>query len=126
MMRTISVNRTSVTLRPDPARVLIRPFPPTSDERGFKIAALSLRATGEGHISSITFRTGFVDAACRISVNAPTRYNVEPEPVPNAAYEKRLFTRKLAELALTGDFSRQALDSLGDSFTLEELLAAMD
>src|SRR6201987_4937718 len=35
---------------------------------------LSLRATGEGHISSITFRTGFLDADGQISVNEPTRY----------------------------------------------------
>jgi len=28
---------------------------------------LSLRATGEGHISSITFRTGFLDAQGKIT-----------------------------------------------------------
>jgi hypothetical protein len=32
-----------------------------------------------------------------------------------------LFERKLEELALTGDFSRQVLQGLGNSFTLDEL-----
>src|SRR6266571_3359833 len=51
---------------------------------------LSLRATGEGHISSITFRTGFVDATNDICVriNPPTRFLSEPQQVPSAFYEK--------------------------------------
>jgi predicted GH43/DUF377 family glycosyl hydrolase len=85
---------------------------------------LSLRATGEGHISSITFRTGFLDAGGNITINEPTRYCLEPAQVPNASYEKGLFERKLRELGLAGDFTRQTLQSLGDAFTLEELRAA--
>jgi predicted GH43/DUF377 family glycosyl hydrolase len=82
---------------------------------------LSLRATGEGHISSITFRTGFLDANNNITINAPTRYCLEPAQVPNTSYEKGLFNRQLHELGLAGDFSREALQGLGDSFTLPEL-----
>src|SRR5436190_15363983 len=47
---------------------------------------LSLRATGEGHISSITFRTGVVDARGNIAINEPTRYCLEPDQVPNTSY----------------------------------------
>src|SRR5439155_18639711 len=75
---------------------------------------LSLRATGEGHISPITFHTGILDAHGNITINAPTRYCLEPTQVPNASYEKRLFERKLQELGLAGDFSQQALLALGD------------
>jgi len=82
---------------------------------------LSLRATGEGHISSITFRTGYLDDQGAITVNAPTRYSLEPAQVPNASYEKGLFARKLEELGLAGDFTRQVLEGLGDAFTLEDL-----
>jgi hypothetical protein len=55
---------------------------------------LSLRATGEGHISSITFRTGYLDADGNITINAPTRYCLEPAQVPNTSYEKALFNRQ--------------------------------
>ena len=86
---------------------------------------LSLRATGEGHISSITFRTGLLDARSKITITAPTRYCLEPEQVPNASYESSVFERKLRELGLVGDFSRQVLLGLGNSFTLDELQASL-
>jgi len=82
---------------------------------------LSLRATAEGHVSSITFRTGRLDANNNITIDAPARYSLEPMQVPNATYEKSLFERKLQELGLVGDFNREVLKSLGDAFTLEEL-----
>jgi len=82
---------------------------------------LSLRATAEGHISSITFRAGILDTNNNIKFDAPARYSLEPMQVPNATYEKRLFERKLQELGLAGDFNRQVLKGLGDAFTLEEL-----
>jgi predicted GH43/DUF377 family glycosyl hydrolase len=87
---------------------------------------LSLRATGEGHISSITFRTGLVDADGCVAINPPTRYCLEPTQIPNASYEKSIFARKLRELGLVDDFSRRMLTRLGDSFTLEELRAVIN
>lgn len=85
---------------------------------------LSLRATGEGHISSITFRTGTLDPESNIAINAPTRYSLEPAQIPSASYEKALFERKLRELGLVGDFTREALQQLGDFFSLDELRTA--
>ncbi len=82
---------------------------------------LSLRATGEGHISSIVFRTGMLDARDNIHVTPPKHYCVEPAQVPSESYEKGLFGRKLQELGLEGGFSRRALNALPDVFTLEEL-----
>src|SRR5438045_5797213 len=43
---------------------------------------LSLRATGEGHISSITFRSGTIDAMNKIRIDEPTRFVVAPDVVP--------------------------------------------
>src|SRR5579883_1031965 len=65
---------------------------------------LSLRATGEGHISSITFRTGVLDADANITLDAASRYSLEPALVPHAAYEKHVFERKLDELGLADGF----------------------
>jgi predicted GH43/DUF377 family glycosyl hydrolase len=86
---------------------------------------LSLRATGEGHISSITFRTGVLDAQCNITIDEPSRYCLEPAPVPNATFDKRQFEGKLSALGLAGGFSQQILRILGDSFTLGELQSSI-
>jgi len=102
---------------------------PHPDQTGLEPGALrfilSLRATGEGHISSITFRTGVLEAAGNITVNTPTRFCLEPAQVPNASYETSIFERKLQELGLIGDFSRQVLHGLGSNFTLDDLRAKL-
>ncbi len=82
---------------------------------------LSLRATAEGHVSSIVFRSGIVDADGSITMATPSRYCIEPLQAPNVSFEKPLFQRKLEELRLMGSFNRLALDGLPDNFTLEEL-----
>jgi len=87
---------------------------------------LSLRATGEGHLSSIVFRTAEVDSAGTLSVNPPTRYVTAAAPHPNAAFDKRLFERKLAELGLFDEFAGEILESVGASFTLAELRTCLD
>ena len=82
---------------------------------------VSLRATGEGHISSITFRSGVIDAENRILMDEPTRFVTAPELVPNALYEKALFQRKLAELGVNGPLTEQTIAALFDKFTLRDL-----
>jgi predicted GH43/DUF377 family glycosyl hydrolase len=82
---------------------------------------LSLRATGEGHLSSITFRSGLVDAQNQIYVEDPSRFVTAPEAVPYARYEKNLFHRKLFELGLATRFADRVLAELGDSFNMEQL-----
>jgi predicted GH43/DUF377 family glycosyl hydrolase len=86
---------------------------------------LSLRATGEGHISSITFRCGTIDAGNRIRMDEPTRFVTAPELVPNMLYDKTLFFRKLVELGVDGPFANLALSTLNEQFTLGELQAAI-
>jgi predicted GH43/DUF377 family glycosyl hydrolase len=86
---------------------------------------LSLRATAEGHVSSIVFRSGIVDADGSITMATPSRYCIEPLQAPNVSFEKPLFQRKLEELRLMGSFNRLALDGLPDNFTLEELTGAL-
>jgi predicted GH43/DUF377 family glycosyl hydrolase len=87
---------------------------------------LSLRATGEGHISSITFRTGIIHADHRIEVAVPSGFLTEPRQVPNPLYDKALFARKLFELGLTSEFTRRVMSKLGESFALEELRGSLE
>ncbi len=87
---------------------------------------MSLRATGEGHISSITFRSGVIHADLRIEVLPPGKFLVEPQKIANVHYEKPLFTRKLSELGLTGEFTRRVMNRLGETFELEELRSSLN
>lgn len=87
---------------------------------------LSLRATGEGHISSVTFRTGTIHSDNRIEVQSPTGFLTEPRQFPNPQYEKPLFGRKLFELGLTCEFARRVMNKLGESFTLGELRISLN
>lgn len=102
---------------------------PHPDQTGLPAGALrfvlSLRATGEGHISSITFRTGIIHADHRIEVCTPTGFLTEPRQIPNPIYEKGLFGRKLVELGLTGEITQRVMNKVGDSFTLEELRVSL-
>jgi predicted GH43/DUF377 family glycosyl hydrolase len=82
---------------------------------------LSLRATGEGHISSITFRSGVIDADNQIRMDEPTRFVAAPEVVLNALYDKALFYRKLTELGINGPMTEQVMSALGEHFTLDDL-----
>jgi predicted GH43/DUF377 family glycosyl hydrolase len=102
---------------------------PHPDQTGLTSGALrfilSLRATGEGHISSITFRTGVIHPDQRIEVDKPGNFLTEPSQIPNPQYEKGLFGRKLSELGLAGEFTRRVMNKLGDSFSLDELRASL-
>lgn len=82
---------------------------------------LSLRATGEGHISSIAFRVGTVSASNRITMTPPAPYTTEPERVPNAAYDRALFERMLGELGVLNAFGRGVIERLPEAFTLDDL-----
>jgi predicted GH43/DUF377 family glycosyl hydrolase len=100
----------------------IVPHPDQSDvPRGALRFILSLRATGEGHISSITFRTGTVSAQNRITLTPPVPFVTEPARVPNAAYDKNLFAGKLQEAGVKNDFCQRVLDKLPDAFILDDL-----
>jgi predicted GH43/DUF377 family glycosyl hydrolase len=105
----------------------IVPHPDQSDlPLGALRFVLSLRATGEGHISSITFRTGVIHAGHRIEVLPAAGFLTEPRQIPNPSYDKALFERKLFELGLNNEFTIRAMDKFGESFGLEELRASLE
>jgi predicted GH43/DUF377 family glycosyl hydrolase len=110
---------------PESAALFNPSIVPHPDQSGLPKGALrfilSLRATGEGHISSITFRVGVVSARHRVTLTAPVEFATEPEHVPNVAYDKALFARKLQELGMQNKFCRGVLERLNDSFTMKEL-----
>jgi predicted GH43/DUF377 family glycosyl hydrolase len=98
---------------------------PHPDQSGLPKGSLrfimSLRATGEGHISSIAFRMGVIDTECRISIEHPTRFVVTPDTTENSSFDKSLFKQKLYEIGLLNGLSEAVLSELDDTFTLEQL-----
>jgi predicted GH43/DUF377 family glycosyl hydrolase len=85
---------------------------------------ISLRAVGEGHLSSIEFRTGLIGADMAISLDPPALH-AETGRRAGAAYDKGFFEAKLGELGALNHFARTVLASLGPSFTMQELEGAL-
>ena len=83
--------------------------------------ALSLRATGEGHISSITFRTGTIDKQGKILMDTPSRFVTTPDHIPPTSYNKGIFWHQLQEMGLVDTIAETILKTLHDSFTVDEL-----
>lgn len=89
---------------------------------GSKRIIISFRATGEGHISSIVFRSAIIDKQNNIAI-APTGKMLEsPEHIKNHVYHKKSFRKKLEEMQ---DCNSRAypvmMEKLTDTFTYEEL-----
>lgn len=84
---------------------------------------LSLRATGEGHISSITFRSGILTEAGDVRLDPVSRYVLQPRPQPAARYDLPTFRRKLRELGVEPDAVTTCTRELPQTFVLEELYA---
>src|SRR5947209_8019036 len=82
---------------------------------------LSLRSTGEGHISSIQFRTGVIDRDHSVRIEKTTSFVTLPELNPNPTYHKRTFLDKLSEMGLENDWAASVMASLGKTFLLDEL-----
>lgn len=82
---------------------------------------LSLRATGEGHVSSITFRSGIVTKSGEIKIDPPTRFVTYADIIPDSYYQKDLFTKKLKELGLFNEITQKVMNELTDNFTLNQL-----
>ncbi|CAN5595754.1 glycoside hydrolase family 130 protein [soil metagenome] len=82
---------------------------------------MSLRATGEGHVSSIVFRTGIITPDDSVTLEAlPSRLH-RSQMSPDRRYLKPTFTKKLHEMGIVGTFVDRVMSQLGDRFTLQEL-----
>jgi predicted GH43/DUF377 family glycosyl hydrolase len=82
---------------------------------------LSLRATGEGHISSITFRSGVLDRDANLRLDPVSRYVQQPRPHPAARYDLATFRRKLQELGVEFEAVGAATRGLPPSFLMNDL-----
>ncbi len=91
--------------------------------QGQKRVILSFRATGEGHISSIVFRTGLLDKENNLKIEPVGNLLEEAEYIRRHVYDKASFQSKLDKMK---DFqgiipSGLIMDKLGEKFTYGEL-----
>jgi predicted GH43/DUF377 family glycosyl hydrolase len=82
---------------------------------------LSLRATGEGHISSIEFREGNISPVGGITLEPVSRFAALPDIVLDPSYEKWSFVIKLHEMGMDDENAAAIMAPLGERFTLTEL-----
>jgi predicted GH43/DUF377 family glycosyl hydrolase len=82
---------------------------------------MSLRAVGEGHLSSIEFRTGLLDAHGDVTIDEPGRQLIGGRRSPLGFFDKTHFGAKLLELGVINDLSSSVLSRLNAKFTPDEL-----
>jgi len=82
---------------------------------------MSLRAVGEGHISSIEFRSGVIDAAGRLTFDPAGAGLVTGHRAPPGGYDREQFRTKLVELGAGNELAWAVLARLAERFTLGEL-----
>lgn len=105
----------------------IVPHPDQGDipEGGLRFL-MSLRATGEGHISSIEFREGTISPTGHIDILPVSRLVTVPEVVPNPVYRKKRFIVKLHEMHFDDENSAAVMAPLGENFTRSELIQSIN
>lgn len=98
----------------------------TGLEEGQKRIIVSFRATGEGHISSVVFRRGIIDADNNLTFRPVGKRIDEAEVIKKHVYTKKTFRTKLHEIKIHNDISDVVMDKLGETFLYRELRAAID
>ncbi|WP_163380759.1 glycoside hydrolase family 130 protein [Cyclobacterium sp. SYSU L10401] len=82
---------------------------------------MSLRATGEGHISSIVFRSGTIKADHTFLINQVSEYVDTPRIRHDQSYDRHLFQLKLESMHAWNETSIMVFENLETAFTFEEL-----
>ncbi len=82
---------------------------------------MSLRATGEGHVSSLVFRRGVINADNHIIVEMNNPVSRPLKKVEDFEYVNATFTKTLSDIGALNNVSQRILDRLGERFTYEEL-----
>jgi predicted GH43/DUF377 family glycosyl hydrolase len=82
---------------------------------------MSLRAVGEGHLSSITFRRGILDAQGNITINPATLQVRSFKRMKNRKFDKSNFKSNIDEMSITDPLVDTILSDLPDPFTFLSL-----
>jgi predicted GH43/DUF377 family glycosyl hydrolase len=89
--------------------------------KGERRVILSFRSTGEGHISSIEFRSGVLDKNNELNLDEVSRFVETPEVIKNPTYDNNTYRYKLEDMESLNEVSEHILDSLPDHFSFYDL-----
>ena len=84
---------------------------------------MSLRAVGEGHLSSIVFRTVLVYDGGEVVIEPAPEHVSASLHVPDAFFDRALFGQKLVEMGIDRVGVWHVLDAMPSKFMLNELAA---
>jgi len=101
----------SIVLHPDQSHL----------DKGSLRFIMSLRAIGEGHVSSIVFRSGILDEHNTFIFDPVSDYIERPDVRLNPIYDRHLFELKLNEMEACDEVTAHLLDQLPEDFTYNEL-----
>ncbi len=93
---------------------------------GQKRIIVSFRGTGEGHISSIVFRSGIIDLQGNLKFEKEGPVVEEPEIIKRYVYYKKTFSKNLKELAIPQEIVSTVTEKLEDEFIYGQLQACLE
>jgi len=101
----------------------IVPHPDQSHlKKGSLRFVMSLRATGEGHVSSIVFRSGVLDGHNRFLFDPISDFVETPDRQLDAVYKRNPFQLKLNEMGAGDEITAYILNQLPEEFTYTQLV----
>ncbi|MFC1724877.1 glycoside hydrolase family 130 protein [candidate division KSB1 bacterium] len=83
---------------------------------------MSLRATGEGHVSSIVFRSGVLDNHNTFLFDPISDFVETPNLELDSVYKRCIFQLKLNEMGAGNEITGYILNQMPEDFTYNELL----
>jgi predicted GH43/DUF377 family glycosyl hydrolase len=100
------------------------------DQKGIQDGELrfimSLRATGEGHISSIVFRSGIIRKNGSLLFDNVSEFVETPQISIDPFYERNLFGLKLKDMNAWDETSKRVIEQIPDVFTYQELKVSIN
>ena len=94
--------------------------------KGEQRVVISFRATGEGHLSSIVFRRGILDANNDLKMMKVRNHIDLPKIVQKKSYDKGRFVQKLREMRISKQYSSVIMENLPDHFEYHQLRNSVD
>ena len=98
----------------------------TDLEEGQKRVIVSFRAVGEGHISSIVFRTGLIHSDNSLHFRSAGTRIGQAGIIKHRIYDKEEFIRLLGEMQVSKKTSELVMQELKANFVYDDLIEAVD